>query len=294
MLFSVPVAGSLKRPNGWMQADDSEYVYYIFRYHFFIKKRQSELPPQMGERFRTFSSPSGESTKIVESVTISERTTDFSSTLTSHYSNSIQLADITTSIAANIGFRDLGGAKAEIKGRLSETLENGILEERVIQRADHVEKEHTIMVERNIPENITKNYVVPAWYQQWSLDVYISFVDYLFVNYERKGLQIRRRRIKTPEAAKRRNREDHSNLINMDNKAVCCIKYWQPLAHSRWVEEDSYHLNVEYPDDIIVSASERTHHGHSPRPLSLPSLYELSEKAFPHRFDRDEIARRVA
>lgn len=288
---SVPVAGSLKSPKGWLQQDQDGYIYFVFRYHFLFRQRQSGASPMMGERFQMISSPSGHRTNVVESIAVTERVFDFDSVLTKHFASSKELVDITSRVASSLGAEGVARVGSNIKTRIKTEIEKGAIKKTEISRVEHSERTHTISISREFTENTTKTYVIPAKYQQWCLDGYLSYMDYLFVKYEDQWNWLRRRRKKFPEAVNTRGRTTHRNLINFGNQPICCVKYWKQLPTSELVEEEKYKLQVEFPDDLILDGPERTYLGYSPRPdeRGVPSLYSLSE-AFPRKYDKDRLA----
>ena len=291
---SVPVCGSLRCSSGWSQADTDGYLYYVIRYHMFFKERQGELPPRMGERLAQYGNESGLTMKVIESVTIRETVTDIKAALNRHFMNSAALKEVGGNLSTVFGVKEVGQARAELKTRITGKINDEITREGSINRTSFEERSHTIQIERSIPDNVNKVYVVPAMYQQWCLDGYLSHVDYLFVSYETRGLQLRRRRVKYPDASTANNRSDHKNLINMDNTPLCCVKYWRPLRDSRWIGEEKYSLQVEYPEEISLDMPERRHVGFIQPPHQLESLYNLAEQAFPPKFDRNVIAKAAA
>jgi hypothetical protein len=287
IFFSVPVVGSLKSHEGWHRGDDKGYVFYMFRYHFFAKSRDSDLAPKMGERFREFSSPTGETTRIIESIKGKQTSTDLEKSLTHYFGQSENLHKVSGLAAAKVGFMGTGNARAEIKAEISNNISEAFKDDKMLARAIYTEEEYELTIERNISSNFSKSYVVPAFYKQKCLDVFLSHVDYLFVKYERKRFQISKKRIKLPVAIGN-DRKQHPNIVKMNSVPVFCLKYWNPLRNSRWIDESQYKLEVEDPDEVAIHAAERTHQGWVSYP-EVPTLYALSEIAFPRRYEEARL-----
>ncbi len=123
---------------------------------------------------------------------------------------------------------------------------------------------------------IPQRLIAVSAYQRYAYDIYLSWVDYLRVQYRTTALGLRKKRRKYPPPSSQR----HPNWIKF-HVPLATAHFWRPLPKSSIVTyEARYENEVKDPEEIDIVPPEDLLSHHAPRP-DVPTLYQLSNIAFP-------------
>jgi hypothetical protein len=175
---------------------------------------------------------------------------------------------------------------AELGTKLRQEVVNESIERSTIRRRKTLTIRQKLTIEgRSGSEPI---YLVST-YQKVGFDVYLSFFDYLTVRYQRSGAQVRHRRIKVPPAPTdgRNSWLSFGNVSEPLNVPVMTLWMWRFIEHRYPLLEAGYDQGVDDPhhvakDDLNVEMNSRRRLADPDE----PSLYYLSNAAFPLKWDR--------
>lgn len=276
--LTVPFGEELAHEAGWTQLD--RYLYFTARLHLHIE--QSQTPDfAVGDILRSYHTTAYAETEVekvfeeeVTSVDLLETTR--TATLS---------RDLTGRITATIGgavkspfyetSTNLGAAlEGTIRTSLTETLRSS---ETVSRR-----ERRTFTLRHKINPGTQELQVAVAGYRKYQWDVFLHYVDYLFVEYQRSAFGLRRKKRNLPRPVG----SAHLNLIPV-HMPLFRLSYWNLESESSLVfTESEYQRLVKVPHPDRVTFEELREPIRLPMPLreEQPTLYTLSNIAFPLRW----------
>src|SRR5712671_7133354 len=132
-----------------------------------------------------------------------------------------------------------------------------------------------------IPDDSADKWCATTMYKRFSYDVYLAWVDYLFVRYERPSLFQRAQvRSKYPELAGDRA----LNWVKIHQPSLS-VTFWKLVRGGTTIsKEQDYVQEVEDAYEVSIQPLDRPL-SHSNRPR-VASLYKLSNDAFPPRWTK--------
>ncbi|NDJ77628.1 MAG: hypothetical protein GYB65_15360 [Chloroflexi bacterium] len=280
--LAVPNHNQLENRANWINSGDQ---YYVVRYHFAIQERQLPSPTRMGEVTDVYSVNPNVKISDKQKVRIEHTATSYESELSKALAENKFLNNLSVSLEGHLGLGAVAGASSDVTSSLGSSLSQSLSREFSVQFSTTVTR--TEETERQIdisPESSSDHTIVAVKvYKQYCLDVFLVFVDYLFVEYRKRvGALGRKRydRIKLPESPV--NQYDHRNLLAV-RKHVMSIHFWKPLPNPLLINEKDHKLEVDDPSQTEVIAPDPPRPCHKSVELPKPTLYELSNKAFPTR-----------
>lgn len=136
---------------------------------------------------------------------------------------------------------------------------------------------------QTIRDHQNRKFHAVACYKPMQSDVYLHYSDYLFAEYRTTmfGLRKKKRNMPRPEG------KNHLNRIKV-NKSLFTLNYWELLPKSSLIYTDAkYHeekQKIKYPDKVTLNALNKPIHLPLPKDPERPTLYTLSNIAFPLRW----------
>jgi hypothetical protein len=279
--FSIPVFFDLTSSNNWNKIDVSGAKFFVMRSHFMMKTREIEGKVRKGGIIQAFQKPGNVETERMVSIEIEKEYIKFEEMFTQMSFERELLEEFITKLKPGIAGESFGlnlSAKMQFAQKLKERYANSLRTTDTIRET----KRMTLELKYTFNSKFTgEAYHVKA-YQKFAFDIYLSYVDYLFVDYKSSMAGLRRKRGKLPKIDKT-NPARHRNVLKL-NAPLATVHFWKLLAGSAIiVPADKYKNEVPDPDEFKVVEPEdiRQHHVEFP---DLPSLYQLSNKAFPLRW----------
>ncbi|MBZ5536311.1 MAG: hypothetical protein LAO31_10185 [Acidobacteriia bacterium] len=277
--FTLPYVNALESEQGWKRDPDAEHTYSIIRGHYALREHQLNEPTKKGEVVGALTSLRGVTQKKTEAVeyeyTAVEMVESIKESLREEEITSEVISLISSSLGADKIVKLSGELKSALKVQLKESFKNSFR----VQTTETLREKKTRTWEYTIdPEKFEPNATIAAVkaYKRYSLDLYLVFLDYLFIEYRRPPFGVRLRRNKAPSV----KGTVHPNLIRLD-LPLSSIVFWKQVPDSLLlVNEKDYRIEVDDPfetntQELNVSKT---------FPVQLPpkpTLYDLSEKTFP-------------
>lgn len=281
--ISIPFYKELTKERNWKSINKKKF--FISRLNLVIKEKQICNKIYNGEIIQGFSSPLGERT--IEEIEYEEELSkiDFLRTINNYIVTQRNIENYINELGIHLGldkFAKIDNSfKFSSKKLFEETFNKNITFESSsttsIKRKYKVTKEF-------VPEKYEKVYAVIP-YKKVRYEVFLSFVDYLLVEYSCSMLGFRKKRVKHPCPNLKRN--FHNNKI-IYKQPLFVADIWKPLDNnSIWlVPEDKYQLEVQDPNSIFMkpfnNCSKKQYIEIPPYSFKdIPTLYQLSNAAFP-------------
>jgi hypothetical protein len=276
--LSIPFPEELTKEDGWVQLD--KYLYFAARSHLHIEQNQRH-EFAVGDVLRTYHTTPYAETEVLKSfeeeiTTVDVRETTRSIALANDLSRKITAA-ITG--AARYPFYEVSstiGASLEQTVRLSVT--------EAVRSADtHTRREKkTFTVSQRIKAGAEGRQVAVAGYRRYHQNVYLHYIDYLFVEYRSTTFGLRKKKRNLPRPVG----DLHVNRIPI-NLPLFKLLYWNLETESSLLYTETEYQSlpkVEHPDRIAFERLEETVTLPLPSQEEQPTLYTLSNIALPLRW----------
>lgn len=279
--LSVPFAEDLTRESGWNLLD--RYLYFAARFHLYIEQNQTnELA--FGDVLRTFHTTPFSETEITKAFEQEFTVVDLRET-----ARSIALSDdlnrkIATTLtgAAKSPFYEVS---ADIGASFEQTIRTSVGETVRSSNTISRREKKTITINQKISSGAQELQLAVAGYRKYSQNVFLHYIDYLFVEYRSTTFGLRRKKRNLP----RPDGLTHINRIPI-NIPLFKLFYWNLETESSLLFTETEYQKlpkVPHPDRVTFEDL----HDEIDLPLPFrperPTLYTLSNIAFPlHWVDR--------
>lgn len=275
---SIPFAVDLSRERGWIPSSEVER-WGIVRFHCALDEHAvAKTKPRMGDRISVHYAEDSQ-IDLVRSISVDMERVK----VTESIHEAVFTEELMTSISASLGIGAKGPGSAEAKGEASRSISQKI--EQVTRSIDRVEetqterRQETFEVKYNFDFKPGMSVVNVAMYERRAIDLYLVWMDYLEVEYERTTFRLRKRRVKHPafeEGGRVRRNEVQLRL------PIGSFQYWRLLPHSSvMIREENYRNPIRDTTSIRRSNIAKPRLFERKSYPSVPSLYQLSNAAFP-------------
>jgi len=276
--LTVPFGEELTKESGWTQLD--RYLYFTARFHLHIEQSQTR-DFTIGDILRTYRTTPYSETEMEKVFEEEVTTIDLKETTRSAALSN----DMTQRIAATIA----GAAKspfyeasANIGAALEQTVRTSLAESiRSSQSVSRREK-RTFSLRQTVNAGAQELQYAVAGYRKYRLDVYLHYIDYLFVEYRRTAFGLRRKKRNLPRPVG----TAHLNLIPI-HMPLFRIFYWdlEPESSLLYTETEYQNLTkVAHLDRVTFEELHEPLRLPMPAREAAPTLYMLSNIAFPLRW----------
>jgi len=278
--LTVPFGEELTKEAGWIQLN--RYLYFIARFHLQIEQNQTR-DFAVGDILRTYRTTPHSETEVEkvfeeEVTTVDLRETTRSTVLSDDLSQKVTatLAGAVKSpfyeVSSNIG--------AALERVIRSSVTESIRSSNTVSRRER----KSFRVRQTIKPGAPELQFAVAGYRKYRRDVYLHYIDYLFVEYRRTAFGLRRRKQNLPRPVG----TAHINLIPI-HIPLFRLFYWElePESSLLYTETEYQNLTkVAHPDRVTFDALRGREPIRLPMPAreELPTLYTLSNIAFPLRW----------
>jgi hypothetical protein len=276
--LTVPFAENLTKEAGWIQL--SPYLYSVARFHLQIEQQQMR-DFAVGDVLRTYRTTPHSETEVVKVFEEEVTTVDLKETTRS--------AALSTDLSQQVTAAIAGTVKSpfyEVSGNLGTSLEQIIrsnISEAVRSSATVSRREKkSFTVRQTIKAGAPELQLAVAGYRKYRQDVYLHYIDYLFVEYRRTAFGLRRKKRNLPRPVG----TAHVNLIPIHIPLFRLI-YWnlEPESSLLYTETEYQNLTrVAHPDRVTFEELHAPLRLPMPPREETPTLYTLSNIAFPLRW----------
>ena len=276
--LTVPFAEDLTKEAGWTQLNP--YLYFIARFHLQIEQHQMR-DFAVGDILRTYRTTQHSETEVVrvfeeEVTTVDVRETTRSAALSKDLS---QKLSATLAGAAKSPFYEVSG---NIGASLEETIRSSVAESIRSGVTVSRREKKSFTLRQTIRPGATDSLVAVAGYRKYRQDVYLHYIDYLFVEYKRTAFGLRRKRRNLPRPVG----SAHINLIPV-HMPLFRLVYWNLESESSLLYAETEYQNltrVAHPDRVTFEELREPLRLPMPAREETPTLYTLSNIAFPLRW----------
>jgi hypothetical protein len=279
--FTVPYVNALKSEGGWKRDPDSEHTYSIIRGHYALREHQLNEPTKKGEVVGSVTSLRGVIQKKTESVEYEFTAVKMVESIEESLREGEMTSEIISSLSSSLGTDKIGKLSSELKSSLKVQLKESFKNSFKVQTSETSREKKVKTWEYTIdPEKFEPDAIISAVkaYKRYSLDLYLVFLDYLFIEYRRPPYGVRLKRNKIPPV----KGKVHPNLIKLD-LPVSSILFWKQVPDSLLlVNEKDYKIEVDDPFEVTIEEL----NVNKTFPVQFPpkpTLYDLSEKTFPRK-----------
>jgi hypothetical protein len=276
--LTVPFAEDLTKEAGWIQLNP--YLYFIARFHLHIEQNQTR-EFAVGDVLRTYRTTSHSEAEVEKVFEEEVTTADLRETTRSAVLSNDLTQKVTATLAgaARSPFYEVS---ANVGAALEATIRSGITES--VRLSDTVSRreQKRFTVRETIRPGAQELQFTVAGYRRYSQEVFLHYIDYLFVEYRRTAFGLRRKKRNMPRPVG----TAHVNLIPM-HIPMFRLYYWHLEAESSLVYTETEYQSlpkVAHPDRVIFEPLEEAIRLPMPSREELPTLYTLSNIAFPLRW----------
>jgi hypothetical protein len=276
--LTVPFAEELTREAGWTQLD--RYLYFIARLHLHIEQSQTR-EFAVGDILRTYHTTPYTETEIEKTFEEEVTTIDLlETTRRAAFSN-----DLTQRITAGItgaARSPLHEVSAQVGAALEQTvrasMEESIHSSETVSRRER----RSFTVRQTIHSGASELQYAVAGYRKYQRDVYLHYIDYLFVEYRKTAFGLRKKKRNLPRPIG----SAHINLIPI-HMPLFRLSYWTLESESSLLFTETEYQSlpkVAHPDRVMFEALHEALRLRMPAREQQPTLYTLSNIAFPLRW----------
>ena len=280
--LTIPFAEDLTKEAGWIQLN--RYLYFVAKFHLQIEQNQTR-DFAVGDILRTYRTTPHSETEVEkvfeeEVTTVDLRETTRSAALSNDLTRKIRAA---IAVAAKSPFYEVS---ANIGSALEQTIRSSVTES--IRSSDTVSRRErkSFRVRQTIKPGAPELQFAVAGYRKYRRDVYLHYIDYLFVEYRRTAFGLRRKKRNLPRPVG----TAHINLIPI-HMPLFRLSYWKLEAESSLLYTETEYQNltkVAHPDRVTFDELREPIRLPMPAREEPPTLYTLSNIAFPLRWiDRE-------
>ena len=276
--INYPYELDLIKANNWH--DIGNHTHFIIRFHLYIEDYQAENTTYDGEILASFHTV--DKAQIISAIEKEHSIVDVDETICS--------TAISQEIISKVESELLASTESPFYKVSSKV--NALIQENLQKSSSFSSKESSTISKRvqqrfethqSIIDDGSQKFHAVACYKPRNSDVYLHYVDYLFAEYRTTffGLRKKKRNLPRPE------NNNHINRIKV-NQPLFTLKYWELLPKSSLIYSDSQYKaeerKIKNHDKVSLEKLEKKIHLPLPKRLERPTLYTLSNIAFPYRW----------
>lgn len=273
--LTIPYSLKIVSKDNWKQLNKKKTKFCLVRFHFALRKKQVNAGPFLGEVVAAHAAPKGVMTEDLTKTSSKQKFTNLTKTLTKALSSHSVVNDIASKLMAEQEFGNIAKTHFELKNEIKLALQHDF--EETLETSKLYEYESEITQEykiHNIAEETQNVFSVKA-YKQSSYELWLGFIDYLFVDYKTTHYGLRKKRKKKPFFDNRRR-----NIMAL-KEPIAKITFWDLIQDKLYlIDKDKYQLEVDDPKEILLD-SLNTPHTPYLKLDDVPSLYRISNVTFP-------------
>lgn len=273
--LSVPFTEELTNEDGWRQLD--KYLYFIARLHLHIEQRQTgEFA--FGDILRTFHTTPYSETEVTQTFEEEFTTVDLRETIRSATLSDELTRRLTTALtgAAKSPLYEITSA---IGGSLERTVHTSVSESIRSNETISRREKRSFTIRQSVKSGAPDLQLAVAGYRRYSQNVFLHYIDYLFVEYRTTTFGLRKKKRNLPRPIE----GVHINRIPI-NIPLFRLLYWnlEPQSSLVYSEAEVQKLpKVEHPDRVAFEELHETIRMPLPAREEHPTLYALANVAFP-------------
>ena len=278
MKLTIPFPEDLTKEAGWIHLD--RYLYFIARLHLHIEQSQTQ-EFAVGDILRTYRTTPHTETEVEKVFEEEVTSVDLRETTRSAALSNDMTQRITATLAgaARSPFYEVS---TDIGAALEQTVRSSV--EETVRSSETVSRRELkrFTLRQTIRPGAQELQFAVAGYRKYQQDVFLHYIDYLFVEYRRTAFGLRRKKRNLPRPVG----TAHVNLIPM-HIPLFRLYYWslEPESSLLYTESEYRDLTkVAHPDRVTFEELREPLRLPMPAREQPPTLYTLSNIAFPLRW----------
>lgn len=288
--IAVPYFERLKSPSGWSRTDGQRRGFHVLRLHYYFRSQDGVGRLFSGEPLADIAVARGMVREDQQVWSGEIERTDVSATSQQLVLELECASKFASEIAGSLGSPSTGvglssKAIAEASTRFREEVRKELTHTETVRTKVTWEYTEKLTVDGSKSNGPL---YVQSQYRRRTYDVFLSFVDFLFIDYEHQHFWQRRRRVKYPPVPAASNDwRRRPNATRPLNIPLRTITYWELVERRYPVVAGAYTPDVGNP--LGVEFAELLGEGPTyafPSEPNLKSLYNYSNKAFPLKWTR--------
>ncbi|MBK8894161.1 MAG: hypothetical protein IPN64_08880 [Propionivibrio sp.] len=277
--ISIPLSVELTDESEW-SSDKTKSQFFTMRCHFELVERQLQEPHRVGDVLAVYHHPKGVSHQHMISSTFEIEEVDAVEATKQLLVESEELASFATEISAKSNFFRAFNLDGKIKGEITEKFKNSFSQAQKIQVSAKNRFKKEFSITNQIAGDVTDPLLAVPVFKRCAYDIYLSYIDYLSVDYRRSLFGLRKKAYKEPPVI---DHNDHPNRIKF-GYPVATVLYWRFLPNSsKLIFEQDHKIEVFDREEIEVRAPEQYQRRHFNFP-KIPTLYQIANAAFPKKW----------
>jgi hypothetical protein len=221
--LTVPFGEELTNEAGWIQLNP--YLYFIARFHLHVEQHQMR-DFAVGDILRTYRTTPYAETEVEKSFEEEVAAVDLRET-TRSAAFSKDLTERITAAIAGAAKSPLYEVSANLGATLEQTIRAGITESIRSSQTVSRRERRSFTLRQSVSAGAQELQYAVAGYRKYRQDVFLHYLDYLFVEYRRTAFGLRRKKRNLPRPVG----TAHLNLIPMHIPLFRMI-YWNLEAES--------------------------------------------------------------
>ncbi len=276
--LTVPFGEELTKEAGWIQLN--RYLYFIARFHLQIEEKQTR-DFAVGDVLRTYRTTPHAETEVVKVFEEEVTTVDLKETTRSAALSTDLSQKITATIAGAVRspfYEVSGNIGAALEQIIRSSVSESVRSSNTVSRRER----KSFTVRQTIKSGAPEGQVAVAGYRKYRRDVYVHYVDYLFVEYKSTAFGLRKKKRNLPRPVG----TAHINLIPI-HIPLFRLFFWklEPESSLLYTETEYQNLTkVAHPDRVTFDELREPIRLPMPAREESPTLYTLSNIAFPLRW----------
>ncbi|RPI06464.1 MAG: hypothetical protein EHM64_02975 [Ignavibacteriae bacterium] len=291
MWITIPYSVELTDANVWQNQDDR--TYYICRGHYLLFDRQISCPIATGEKISQTITPNHVMQERLVQIEQEYSIINVEETIKEILTSNETIVQTMSSLSSELKVPEIIRLGQAVKFNATEKLSQALHSTSKHQASQTSRVTTTFSSKYQIsPTEKDRKLVFSYGFQRRAYDVYLVFIDYLKITYERSILGMRKKINKYPKPTTSR----HSNIYPV-KAPLGSIQYWQLIPDLQVIDAENYKLEVEDPYEMTVHPIERIRKPAVDYPRGEPTLYQISRAAFPFKWvdrkgpwTRDELS----
>lgn len=277
---AMPFESKLAHESGWDRLDPKTERFRTLRFHLvFDEHAVKGKNICMGDRLSAHYAEDAQ-VDLVRSIEVDMTVVRLEESVRQAVFTSELLDEVSASLDLGLGKWSPIDARASVRDTITQRVTDSVA---TISRIEHTVTEsvrQTFEVKYNFQFQPGMSVVNVAMYERRAVDVYLVWMDFLDVYYERTLARLRKKRVKNPPFTQGRLAAQNEVELKVP---LGSFEYWKLLPESSYmIREENYKNQVKDPSDVrrVDIGKPRLFESKGLR-KDVVSLYQLANAAFP-------------
>ena len=240
-------------------------------------KKQIDPGPFIGDVVAAHSAPKGVMTEKLTSIKSIQKITDTKKTIRNALSANETIMSVLGDMRNEFALPNVVKISANLKSEIQTRIRSEFINSFEIGSVIEFTQEITQEFKCHLTAESTQEVFSVKTYKKSAYELWLGFIDYLFVDYKTTLLGLRKKRIKFPPPLQG-IKPTNSMVIKQQ---LARLEFWELLSDQLYlIDKDKYKNEINDAKEIIISEIQHC----APPYMSFgeaPNLYQISNIAFP-------------